>query len=270
MESTALQVSEPLTAADLKAQVTRIQEVMKAVMLDGTHYGTIPGCGKKPTLLKPGAEKLMSTFRLAVDPVVEDLSDLDLGISRFRVTARVTAQSSGVFLGAGVGECSSEEQKYAWREAVCKAEFQETDPSERRWKWKGEEEGVNQVKTHAPDVANTILKMAKKRALVDAILTVTAASDIFTQDLEDLPEEIVETQPVETKKHAASKTVVLKPNPQPIEDSAWFDMKTLWEESQGVAFKQVKAEFKVVNTKDLPPEKRAAFAQRMRELATEA
>jgi len=40
-------------------------------------------------------------------------------------------------------------------------------------------------------VANTILKMAKKRAQVDAVITATAASDIFTQDIEDLPDEVV-------------------------------------------------------------------------------
>ena len=34
--------------------------------------------------------------------------------------------------------------------------------------------------------------MAKKRAQIDAALTVTAASDIFAQDLEDLPEELRE------------------------------------------------------------------------------
>ena len=37
------------------------------------------------------------------------------------------------------------------------------------------------------DYYNTALKMAKKRAQVDATLTVTAASDFFTQDLEPLP-----------------------------------------------------------------------------------
>ena len=36
------------------------------------------------------------------------------------------------------------------------------------------------------DVYNVVLKQAKKRALVDAVLTATAASDLFTQDLEDL------------------------------------------------------------------------------------
>ena len=37
---------------------------------------------------------------------------------------------------------------------------------------------------------NTCEKMAKKRAHVDAILTATAASDIFTQDVEDMTEVI--------------------------------------------------------------------------------
>ncbi|HIJ50738.1 MAG TPA: hypothetical protein HPP54_06770, partial [Nitrospinae bacterium] len=35
------------------------------------------------------------------------------------------------------------------------------------------------------DYYNTVLKMAKKRALVDAVLTATAASDIFSQDIEE-------------------------------------------------------------------------------------
>ena len=33
---------------------------------------------------------------------------------------------------------------------------------------------------------NTVLKMAKKRALIDATLLVASLSDIFTQDLEDM------------------------------------------------------------------------------------
>jgi hypothetical protein len=55
-------------------------------------------------------------------------------------------------------------------------------------------------KMENPDIAdqyNTVLKMAKKRAHVDAILTATGASDIFTQDVEDMPEVI--SQPVKTE-----------------------------------------------------------------------
>lgn len=177
------------TALDIRAQVNRIQEVMKEVMLKGTHYGTVPGCGDKPTLLKAGAEKLMMTFRLAVDPEVEDLSDTYT--RRYRVKTRFTSQATGMFLGTGVGECASDEEKYAWREAVCREEYDATDPSLRREKWKRNLKiPVLQVHTNPSDVANTILKMAKKRSLVDGVLTVTGASDIFTQDIEEMPEEL--------------------------------------------------------------------------------
>lgn len=178
------------TALDIRSQVNRIKEVMKAVMLKGTHYGVVPGCGDKPTLLKPGAEKLMMTFRLAVDPEIEDLSDTYT--RRYRVKTRFTSQATGMFLGTGVGECASDEEKYAWREAVCREEYDSTDPSLRRQKWKrNQKTPVLQVHTNPADVANTILKMAKKRSLVDGVLTVTGASDIFTHDIEEMPEELL-------------------------------------------------------------------------------
>ena len=47
-----------LTAADIRKNVNLIQEVMKNVMKKDVHYGTVPGCGIKPVLLKPGAEKI--------------------------------------------------------------------------------------------------------------------------------------------------------------------------------------------------------------------
>lgn len=173
------------TAATVKAQVQLIQEVMKAVMKDGTHYGTVPGCGNKKVLLKPGAEVLMTTFRLAVDPEVEELPTAN-GFS-YRVKVRVTSQKTGLFLGAGIGEASTKEEKYHWRKAVNQAEYDATPEDERRVKYgsyNGKDSEIKQVMTNPADKANTVLKMAKKRALVDAVLTITAASDIFTQDLD--------------------------------------------------------------------------------------
>lgn len=178
--------SRSLTAADVRAQVNLIQDVMKEVMQEGVHYGKIPGTNGK-SLWKAGAEKLMSTFRLAGDTEVEDLSrDSEI---HYRVKVRLTS-SSGAFIGAGIGECSSQEEKYAWRATVSPKEFEATPENRRRIKYKRDGE-AKQVRTNPADVANTILKMAKKRAQVDAVITATAASDIFTQDIEDLPEEIV-------------------------------------------------------------------------------
>jgi hypothetical protein len=191
MTDRSLMVVEPAgmvaTAAEIRANVNLIQEVMKAVMRDGTHFGTIPGT-PKPTLYKPGSEKILSTFRIAIEPVVEDLSTADA--ARFRVLTRATAQSSGVFLGAGVGECSSDEEKYRWRGIVHQKEWDATPEDRRRVKFTRDGKEIRQIRTHPADVANTVLKMAKKRSQIDVTLTVTAASDIFTQDIEDLPEEL--------------------------------------------------------------------------------
>lgn len=179
-----------LTAADIRATVNLMQDVMLEVMKDGTHYGTIPGT-KSKSLYKAGAEKLMATFRLAAKPEVEDLSAN--GEVAYRVTVNLLS-ANGTFVGAGIGECSSAEDKYSWRAAVCDEEYDDTPENRRRVKyskWQGKVEKKKQVRTNPADVANTILKMAKKRAQVDAVITATAASDIFTQDIEDLPEEVV-------------------------------------------------------------------------------
>ncbi len=179
------------TARDIRANVNLIQEVMKEVMKRDVHYGVIPGT-KKPSLWKPGSEIILSTFKLAVDPIVEDLSSEDE--ARFRVKTLLTHFPSGNLVGSGIGECSSNEDKYRWRKAVCEEEYEETPENRRREKWfKAYEKPaykVKQVRTNIADVANTILKMAKKRSQIDGTLTATAASDVFDQDIEDLPEEM--------------------------------------------------------------------------------
>lgn len=177
--------SRSLTAADVRAQVNLMQDVMQEVMREGVHYGKVPGTNSV-SLWKAGAEKLMATFRLAGDPEVETLGTD--GEVHYRVKVRLCT-ASGTFVGAGVGECSSQEDKYAWRAGIGK-EYDNTPENRRRIKYKRDGE-VKQVRTNPADVANTILKMAKKRAQVDAVITCTAASDIFTQDIEDLPEEVV-------------------------------------------------------------------------------
>src|SRR5260221_5287150 len=59
-----------LTVTDMRQQVQLIQQVMREVMINGVHYGVIPGT-EKPSLYKAGAEKLNLTFRL--DPQYESI-----------------------------------------------------------------------------------------------------------------------------------------------------------------------------------------------------
>lgn len=209
-----------LTAVDLRAHVNLVQEVMKAVMKDGTHYGVIPGT-PKPSLWKPGAEVLAATFRIAVSYRTEDLSTPDA--VRYRVTAIGTHQSTGIVMGEGMGECSSGEEKYKWRKAYDD-EFNATPEDRKRIKYG--KYTAKQVRTEPADLANTVLKMACKRAQVAMILNVTAASDCFTQDIEDLPEELRQNINTETGEVTPARKE-LPPYPQ----EAFLKVLAKWRET---------------------------------------
>lgn len=166
-----------------------VREVMKAVMKPGIHYGKIPGTNKE-TLYKPGAEKLCMVFNIGDEYRIEELSTPDM--VRYRVTCIGIHIPTGNILGQGVGECSVGEEKYKWRKALCKEEFDATLPAMRREKFAKSKNGgfykQQQVRTEPADLANTVLKMAAKRAKIAMVLNVLAVSDMFLQDLEDLDE----------------------------------------------------------------------------------
>lgn len=187
------QSSGRMAVSDIIQHVAVVQEVMRAVMKPDVHYGTIPGT-PKPTLYKAGAEVLCMVFRVADTYDVVDLSTADT--VRYRVNCIGTHQVSGVVLGSGLGEASSGEEKYKWRKAICKEEFDETPANMRRVKHARGKGGTtykqDQIRTEPADLANTILKMANKRAKMAMVLNVTAASDCFSQDLEDMDAALVD------------------------------------------------------------------------------
>jgi hypothetical protein len=186
---------ESLAVNEVVARTTKVQQVMEAVMHKDTHYGQIPGT-PKPSLWQPGAEKLLMTFRLAPEIEVEDLGSPDL--VHYRVTARIIHVPTQEYVGVGVGECSSDEEKFKWRKAVCQEEWDETPEDMRRKKWVKRVKGAGtilQIRTDPRSVANTILKMAKKRAIVDGAKSTCAASDLFDQDIEDLKQVGVDVDP---------------------------------------------------------------------------
>jgi hypothetical protein len=192
-ENRALAHAQPtgrMAVADIISHVATVQEVMRAVMKPEVHYGKIPGAGDKPTLFKAGAEVLCMVFRIADSYQVEDLSTADS--IRYRVTCVGSHQVTGATLGSGLGEASSNEEKYKWRKAVCHEEWEETPANLRRVKHARGKGGTTykqeQVRTEPADIANTVLKMANKRAKMAMVLNVTAASDCFAQDLEDMDE----------------------------------------------------------------------------------
>lgn len=216
--------TSPMSVDQIMAHVALIETVMGRVMKEGMHYGLIPGCGKKPTLLKPGAEKLSMVFKLR--PIIKENSDdikiiyLDNGHKDITVYCHVF-NMAGVELATGVGSCSTMESKYRYRGGEKKAAVDEKgDPRpvpKEYWNLKkdgkldeaqaliggpgfsaGKIDGVWQIcevgekmeNADIADVYNTVLKIAKKRAYIDGVLSATGASDTFTQDLEDLPDHL--------------------------------------------------------------------------------
>lgn len=264
--STALAVASivtpggAMTIAQIKANRELVRQLMNDVMEKGKHYGTIKGTDK-PTLLKPGAELLCSIFNIDAQPTVEDLSEHDC--IRYRVTMKGVHIGSGASVGHGVGECSTDEEKYKWRATKSEAEWEQT-PSDRQrikygWNWeKRQEYSINQVRTNPADAANTVLKMASKRAKVDMVLGVLAVSDVFGQDAEDLEEWLRdggdEKPPAATSKQTSTAPPKAKPaaegdgkiNPQQLEHLRREIDKV------GVAEKLVAQKFNLDAIEDLP------------------
>ena len=205
----SMAVSNAMRLDDILAQVKLIQDVMHRVMKEKEHYGSIPGCGEKKTLLQPGAQKLTMTFRLAPSYEIQEVT-LARDHKEYRVTCTLKSIQSGSFVGQGVGCCSTMESKYRWRGGsrkcpkcgkegtVIKGKAQygggwlcwtKKGGCDEKWPDGAQEiegQSIEKVENENPaDCYNTVLKIAKKRAFVDATITATAASDIFTQDIGD-------------------------------------------------------------------------------------
>ncbi|MBQ8625245.1 MAG: hypothetical protein IJ419_03620 [Agathobacter sp.] len=142
-----------LTVEEAKSFDDEMNRFIDTVLIAGVDYGIIPNC-KKPTLLKSGAEKILNYLGLIARTEISNRVE-DYNIGFFSYEAKVyLIDYNGVVKGEGIGITNTREGKYA--------------------------------KTNGYAVQNTVLKMAKKRALVDAALNVGNLSARFTQDVEDM------------------------------------------------------------------------------------
>lgn len=225
--------------------IRAFQKLVQMELHEGSDYGVIPGT-KKPTLLKPGAEKIVKLLDLAdTFEIIEKVEDWDKGFFFYNFKILLVSLITGQVVSEGVGSCNSKEKKYRWfwvpkdklpagmspescesqgtKRTLFEFEFAinkgETTghygkPAEYWEKWrkairegrakateketrdkkkmlKGYELVVDETLYRIPNddpysIVNTIEKMAKKRAMVDAALSVGRLSELFTQDLEDL------------------------------------------------------------------------------------
>lgn len=175
----------------MKVELALVQSFFKEVMTPDIDYGVIPGTDK-PTLLKPGAEKLCELYGYAITLAsLDEEKDNATGFYRVRATVRLVSKATGLIIAEGVGEANTMEARYRWRWladyklpkdfSTAGLEFQ-TRTSKRGSSFK-----VYKVENDDPfTLWNTVLKMAKKRALIDATLSATRLSGMFGQDMEDI------------------------------------------------------------------------------------
>jgi hypothetical protein len=153
--------------------------LQRGELIKGQDYGDGSGRGGgKPSLLKPGAQRLMSRFQLASEIKTVTRSS-DPGEYAVEVVVVLRNKVTGAAEAEGVGYCTSKERRYA-RQAV-------------------------------PDIANTVLKIAKKRGMVDATLDALGIASIFTQDIEDL--DLIEDEA--PRRRPAPEVAAPAPAPKP-------------------------------------------------------
>lgn len=170
-----------LSPAEARTQVEAIRELQRSVMVEGRDYGTVAGIDR-PTLFKSGAELLLKVHgyghRLERVEVERDEHGRKFGLT-YRCVVTVGPAHAETVVATCDGYCGYDETKYyqsvAQLEARERANAAKYQRPARPDKWAEE--------YRAP--WNTLLKMAEKRALVGAALQATAASGLFTQDVED-------------------------------------------------------------------------------------
>lgn len=206
--------------AKAQDRLAELQKFVKFYLVEGEDFGTIPGT-PKPTLYKPGADKLCDIYGLSdTYRITNRTEDWTNNLFDYEVECTLKSKRDDHLVSSGMGSCNSFEGKYRWRETkrLCpkcskptiikgKAEYTRgmegfKDGGYVCWKKDGKSDGCG-AKFRDDDVAitgqqcgrvenddiptlkNTILKMAKKRAKVDAVLSATRSSGLFTQDIED-------------------------------------------------------------------------------------
>lgn len=239
-ELSMLERSQFMPAMTIEAAVERFNtlvEFVSRVLRKDVDYGVIPGTGK-PTLLKPGAEKLTTFFglscRFQAIERIEDWSGAEHGGEPFfYYMYRCQLHRGDLLIAESDGSCNSRESKYRYREAqrICPACSQAAIIKGKEeygggwicFKKKGgcgakfsagdiKIEGQPSGRMPNPDIAdvvNTIQKMSQKRALISSVLLAVNASEFFTQDVEDM---MIASEPLD---EAPALTITPREPPPP-------------------------------------------------------
>lgn len=252
----------------LKSELTNIrkfQNIVKALMVKDLDYGIIPGT-QKPTLYKPGAEKLKGMHLLCDQfEITAKIEDWEKPFFHYEFKCHLIHIPTDKEVSQGVGSCNSNEGKFRYRwvyekdipseltkEELKVKEFAGTGSSKYKKYRIGNDDLASQV--------NTILKMGKKRAFIDAVLSACRLSAVFTQDIEDLRDNgVIEGHVVEDeKKQSKPAPTVNKVTPKDNDKISDNQRRLMFSKlddndiNQDVFRQWLNDRFKISSTKDIP------------------
>lgn len=193
--SAAINMNIPLIKGRLK-EIEAFQALVQSQLEEDKDYGIIPGT-TKPTLLKPGAEKIAKLLMLDDEyEILKEIEDFDKPLFHYVIKCKLISLETGQTISEGIGSCNSMENKYRYRwlwenqlndnQKQLLADKKLTFKSVQSKKNKKWYKKIQILNDDIYTLTNTILKMAKKRAMVDAALSVGRLSNLFTQDMEDI------------------------------------------------------------------------------------
>jgi hypothetical protein len=155
-----------LTSAGIERVVRNIQmaeKLVTQVLEMNVDWGIQPGTNSM-ALRDPGSSKIANAFNCYPEHAIlksEDTPDVIF----YTMRANMINRDTGQVVAVGVGGCSSRESKYGKRWVVDPESF---GLNREDYKFRESDKKYHIPNPDIPDLGNTILKMAAKRAEVDA------------------------------------------------------------------------------------------------------
>lgn len=243
----------PLTTKDLQVRITEETEQRKLItefitqhMKEGVDYGRIKVKTRdgrevetKPSLFKPGSEKFCSLFHFR--PVFErdnDTWEMSGKVSGLFTYKCELVAANGAIVGEGRGAANLSE-KQGW-------------------------------------TVNNAIKIAEKRAQIDAVLRTGGLSDFFTQDLEDMPKEALtgengytpapENRPTQQPQRPQTEARPAQQPYQKMSSEAQRKLIHIVKKQIGMTDDQLKAKFNFEHTADLTSAQASAIIEELKRM----
>ena len=252
-----LYVSPVVGIEEAKEKFDMVRQYTANCLTKGIDFGSFEGVSK-PSLLKPGAEKICSLFGLSpkffcVDKVTnwngEGNPDNE---PFFYFEYRCDLYRGGEFVASCDASCNSWEKKYRYRNAEmvcpnCGKPLRKSKNKDEFYCWtktggcgatfatndsRIANQKLGKVKNFdTAEQVNTFQKMAQKRAYVGATLIACNLSEYYTQDIEDMDSHsFIPEQPMPEFVEAEYAPVQPQAQPKPVQQKPVQAQKSQFDE----------------------------------------